>query len=541
MTHIDYLDILATEIDYVEYCKKYLRKNIYENQVETVNAICDPNVRKVVAIHARQTGKTDSVAMACINIGERNSATTFGNILIFGPREGQAMLDLARIKTLTQFNEHYADLIDWPSSTKTAVIFKDKQTSKFSREPGIVIKAFSAAETANIEGESSGLIILEEAQKVSDKVVSEAILPMGGAWGAKIVKIGTPRRRNHFYMSYKDPFYSKCIFPWEKCGILKAYGTINIDGQEVSTYVLDRMPKIIKQEYWPDNPTIDYGGHVMNVWDIPGDMIPDDFRTQYKLDWLVDVDLFFNEDEINYMYGDHVTIDYGIAGEQYFAGFDPAGGSLTDSSDDSKNDASALTILRKYPNGKKEIVYKDERYGEDYANQIEWIKDLCDARSGRFSCQAVFIDATGCGMPVVDVLRHAMPRTSIIGVMFSRSEPESGKNWKNAMFDHIKMEVASGMFKYPRYDVVQHHQLMSKHITEWSELESKRTTGVNKIIRAPGDGHDDGPCSDVLAAYVADRLPHVRKILKQGIGGRATVPVLVDGVSSRPIIMNQGF
>ncbi len=143
------------ELDPVKYCEKYLRPIIYENQQATINAICDPSIRKVLALHARQTGKTDSVAMSCINVGERYSGESFGNILIFGPREGQAMLDIARIKTLTQFNPHYANIIDWPACTKSVVVFKDKWIGK-RREPGITIKAYSAAETANTEGESAG-------------------------------------------------------------------------------------------------------------------------------------------------------------------------------------------------------------------------------------------------------------------------------------------------------------------------------------------------------------------------------------------------
>ena len=520
------VDMLFAELDYVEYVKQYIGQEVYNNQAATINAICDPNIRKVIAIHARQTGKTNSVASGCVNIGERQNAKDFGNILIFGPREGQAMLDLARMRTLTQFNARYNDIVDWPSCTKTRLVFKDKPDGKFSRKPGISISAYSAAESANVEGESAGLIILEEAQKISDKMVSEVILPMGGAWDAKIVKIGTPRLRNHFYQSYKDDTYYHCIFPWDQCGILSARSWVMVDEQKVSQYVLERMPRIIKQQYWPDNPIVEYFGRLVHIWDIKGDMNPDDFRTQYMLDWLLDVDLFFSEDEIALLYGNHDIESGASPGAQYFAGLDIAGGSLTDPHDDGRNDWTALTVVKKHPSGMKEVVYKDERYGTDYVQQIEWIRDICDHKRGMFPVAALFADATGCGMPVVDVLRNAMKHVTVVGMMFSRTEPESGKNWKNAMFDHIKVEVDSGKFKYPDRNLVEAHELFNKHMGEWTNLEAKRTTGINKIIRAPGDEHDDGPCADILACYISDRLNHVRHVLKQGGGSRATRPAL---------------
>lgn len=525
-------DIFLAEIDPVEYARIYMDQTIYENQAETIRAIANPIIKKVVGIHARQTGKTHSLSTACINLGERYSGVSHGNILIFAPREAQAMLDLQRMKSLTQFKPHFNEVIDWQSCTKSTFVFKDKQVGKFSKEPGIIVKAYSAAETANTEGESAGMIILEEAQKISDKVVSEVILPMGGAWGAKIVKVGTPRLRNHFWQSANDPTYLKCIFPWEKCKILNRSGSTVINGEEISTYILDRMPRQIKQEYWPENPLIECNNNLVHVWDIPGDMSPDDFRTQYKLEWLLDVDTFLSDEEVLMLYGEHDTMTEGNPSEQYFAGLDIAGGSLTDPHDGGRNDYTALTIIKKHPNGMKQVVYKDERYGTDYANQIQWIREICNARDGLFPCGALFADATGCGMPVIDVLRNIMPRTAILGVMFNRAEPESGKNWKNAMYDHFKMELTSNNFKYPNMGAVLNHQLFSKHVEEWQGLESKRTTGVNKIIKAVGEEHDDGPCADILACYVSDRLNHVRKVLKQGRTGRSASPILVGAVGA---------
>ena len=524
--------IFLSELDPVVWVENYVGQTIYNNQAATIRAICNRSIRHVIAIHARQTGKTNSVASSCLNLGCKNTADDFGNILIFGPREGQAMIDLARIRTLAQFNPYFKEMIDWQSCTKSRIKFKDRVVDN-SMKPGIFVQALSGAESASVEGESAGLIILEECQKISDKVVSEVILPMGGAWDAKIVKIGTPRFRNNFYQSYQDPSYTKCIFPWEECGILKRKGIVEVDGIDVSRYVLEMMPKIIKQEYWPDNPIVDYVGHIMHVFDMPSNMNPDDFRTQYKLDWLLDCDSFISEAELESLYGDHADMTEGIRSDQYYAGIDFAGGSLTDPNDDGRNDWSAISIIKKYPNGYKEVVFKDERYGTDYYTQFEWIKEVCDSANGLFPCQAVFVDATGCGSPALDTLRHMMPRTNVLGTMFSRTEPESKKNWKNAMCDHFKTQLTSGNVKYPRKDVTDNHQLFFKHFNEWGNLESKRTTNVNKIIRAPNGEHDDGPCSDILATMVADKLAHIKKVLKQGRTSRTAMPIVTQGMGTR--------
>jgi hypothetical protein len=60
---------VLTHTDPVEYCHRVLRAHLpekrrylHENQVQLVRAVCNPHIRQVSALMARQTGKTESIA-----------------------------------------------------------------------------------------------------------------------------------------------------------------------------------------------------------------------------------------------------------------------------------------------------------------------------------------------------------------------------------------------------------------------------------------------------------------------------------------------
>jgi len=537
ITATDIGNIFAAELDNRYYVEKNMGIVVYENQIAAVNAIANRALAKVCLLMTRQTGKTDSLAQGSLILGDRYTKKEHGNILIFGPREGQAALVLNRIHERARYRPYFDDIVDWKSSTKGTIVFKDKGT-KWSREPGIQISQASASEMANIEGFSAGLIMIDESQKVSDKVVSEVILPMGGAWGARIIKSGTPRLRNHFHHSFKDPTYTKCIFPWEMCGILNRSGTIDVDGTQTSRYVLDRMPIAIKQETYPHNPIVIVDGRTMRIHDLPGDMIPDDFRTQYMLEWLVDADLFFSEEQVEGMLGGGPIIHGSTSwdGGEYYASWDPAGGSSTDSDGTGKNDWSALSIVRKVEDLKTK-VHSDERYGTDYTVQLEWVRSLI-SKDGRFPCKALIIDMTGCGQPVLDFARQSLKGIGVYGIMYSRTDPESGKNWKNAIFDHILMEVDRGLFKYPDrsaidgYDGGSGHKPFQNSVRQWENLEKHTMlNSPNKKICAPNGEHDDHPCADAMVCYIADKLMHIKRVIRGGGGQRARTPAMGRGLS----------
>jgi hypothetical protein len=89
---------------------------------------------------------------------------------------------------------------------------------------------------------------------------------------AKMVKIGTPKTRNHFYQSFQiDPDNEKnnwkCVKrDWTQCPQLWALDSTMLPDPQTgiirpySTYVLSLMPKALKQEMFPNNPEMWFEG-----------------------------------------------------------------------------------------------------------------------------------------------------------------------------------------------------------------------------------------------------------------------------------------
>lgn len=175
-----------------------------------------------------------------------------------------------------------------------------------------------------------------------------------------MIKIGTPKTRNHFYKSFQmdeeNPKNNwKCIKrDWTQCPQLWALDKTMLPDPETgiirpySTYVLSLMPKVLKQEYFPNNP---------EVW-FEGEMSVEDFKTQYMLEFIDGLGKFFGlEDFDRLRSGNFEWVNHGIPGETYYAGIDFAGSGAASA------DFTHISIIRVAPNGQKQKVYAKEMHG----------------------------------------------------------------------------------------------------------------------------------------------------------------------------------
>lgn len=90
---------------------------------------------------------------------------------IFTPRIQQAEVSIGRISVFFQMNEERLN---------NKIVSCTKQKIKLSNNS--YVSAVSASDQSNIEGLTFDVIILDEAQKVTDYTWSERIVPMGGAF-----------------------------------------------------------------------------------------------------------------------------------------------------------------------------------------------------------------------------------------------------------------------------------------------------------------------------------------------------------------------
>lgn len=492
---------IITTIDPIEYCERVLRahlpenrKYLHSNQVELIRAVCNPRIRKVAALMARQAGKTESIASFVGYLLDNYPQMRIG---IFTPRIQQAEINVGRTAVFFQMNEE---------KLNNRLIKCTKQKIELSN--GSYVMAVSGSDQSNIEGLTFDIIVLDEAQKITDYTWSERIVPMGGATNAKLIKIGTPKTRNHFYQSMQgkeSTDWCTIARDWTQCPQLWAKDAIVLPDHEDSThtktrkysrYVFNLMPKSLKQEYFPTVP---------DLW-TEGSMSVEDFKTQYMLQFIDGAGQFLATEEWNILVdGDFDWQESSNLGEIYAAGIDFAG------SDSEGADFTHVSVMRIAPNGTKQKVWGCEFHGTSYPEQMREIAKLFGGPRPLWNVKAIYADFTGCGRPVVQTLVEEYGLTHLIGITFNGADTftQSGMNMKNIMFATFKNELAHGRVQYPKKDRFyacthkDRHSFYHKMVGEWRDLEFEVGLTVNKKIAAPTGGHDDVCCADALACFAA--------------------------------------
>ena len=159
-------------LDPVEYCENVLRhhlpesrQKLHENQTALIRAVCNPKLKQVAGMMSRQSGKTESISSFCGFLIDNYPQMRVG---VFTPRLQQAEVSIGRLSTFFQMNEDRLN-------NKIVKLTKDRiELSNKS-----YVTAVSASDQSNIEGLTFDVIVLDEAQKVSDYTFSERIVPMG--------------------------------------------------------------------------------------------------------------------------------------------------------------------------------------------------------------------------------------------------------------------------------------------------------------------------------------------------------------------------
>lgn len=471
--------------DPVRWAKNFLNIELKSNQEEIIKNLCDPTNNYIGVLGARGSGKTYGVSIGLIKMCEDNPGLDVG---VFGPRADQATRIIAEIKKIL-FASPLKDQVDWDLTTNDKVIFKN----------GSNLLALSAAETSLQEGWHFSVIVVDEAHRVSNTSMSERIVPMLGSKKiSKLIKIGIPLFKNHFYTSFADDKYKFLVHDWTRAPILLESGIREVDGKLYPSFVMDRMPKRLKVEMFPDHPELHSDG----------DMTEMEFNTQYGMIWMEDINTFLHGDEPELMVGNHSNLMMARAGEEYFFGLDTSAGTLTPGKYDL--DFTALTIWR-VMNGIKEKVYCREWQNTETLSQLEEVAGIVHPATGIFPCKFGCVDYSNIGITAVEMFKRL--QIPAAGVIFSATETSSRKNYKNAMANQYQFELQAGRIKYPKMDCIERDKIMRKHYHQWLALERIVSVGLNdKIAAPPGAGHDDGPMSDILGVWAADKNTTFSKV-----------------------------
>ena len=177
-----------------------------------IRSVLENDGEEITALFSRQSGKSEAIANTAGGLmvilptlahlpmfADDPRIAPFKDgfwIGIFAPTQRQAQITYGRIKSRIQSKTAQLVLSD----PEFSLTFTTSNGQTVSLSNGSFTTAISASEGSKIEGESFKLIICEEAQDISNYKIRKEIHPMGAAYNATIVKIGTAT-------SHKGDFY----------------------------------------------------------------------------------------------------------------------------------------------------------------------------------------------------------------------------------------------------------------------------------------------------------------------------------------------
>lgn len=309
------------------------------------------NRPRVVAVFCRQSGKSETTAKISIlkarlkMNGKGRTYTGQYNVLIFAPTDRQTGLIADKIRNT---------IAKMPQLSYFYVKRASQREFEFSNGSRIICETTGdSGET--IRGYTAHCIILEEAGSIKDSIIQEVILPMGSTTDADIIKIGTPRGKNHFFESSKDPNYAVHQYNYEyaiRAGLIT---------REYVEEMRRTLPEI-------------------------------SFRTELGAEFIEDQDAYFSYELIDSVTDNSLQwqIYTPIAGATYFIGADIAR---------LGQDSTCITTIE-LMNRKARVV----QIVDLSKNKLDVVIDRLNELIVYYNPKRVFVDETGLGAGVSDIL-----------------------------------------------------------------------------------------------------------------------------------------
>lgn len=259
---------LYTGVHFFPYQEQFMKR--------IIRSVLENDGAEITALFSRQAGKTQAVAgvtgglmilfptlanMPMFAGDTRLQAYKNGVMVgIFAPALMQAQINYNRMKAF--LTSHTAEAIFEDAEFRLSFTTSNGQTVRLSN--GSFASAFSASDQSNIEGLSFHLIICEEAQDISDFKMLKSISPMGAAYNATQIKVGTAT-------TFKASFYRSIMRNKE-------------EAKQRSTHIRNHF------EYDCDvacKYNKNYAKYVANERKRLGEK-SDEFLMSYKLQWIVE-------------------------------------------------------------------------------------------------------------------------------------------------------------------------------------------------------------------------------------------------------------
>ena len=269
------------------------------------------------------------------------------NVLIVAPRESQAKELFDRVR---KFVVSCDDIREEIGDSFAIGDVKFKNGSRIKTVP-------TGTAGESIHGYTANLLVLEEAGLIKDDIVATAAMPTIAATNGQIIKIGTPRGKNHFYRSaYEDKNYKFSRVSYEEPLAI---------GQLSKEFIDEMMkePEII-------------------------------VKTQLRAEFIEDIDAYFPQGLIEQIIEDLPEQNAIEPNSEYYLGVDFAR---------MGEDSSVFIVLQHQLNLNRLVVAKivetKHKLLTDAIGRVIMLNEI-------FNFKKIYLDETGLGSGPTDILRE---------------------------------------------------------------------------------------------------------------------------------------
>lgn len=474
------------------FCELYSGKTMFKYQEQfskrVIRSVLENDGEELTALFSRQAGKSETIAVTVgglmILLPELANMPMFADdprltmfkegllVGIFAPSQRQAQITYGRIKSRVQSKSAQTVLDEFHLAFTTS----NGQTVALSN--GSFVTAISASDGSSIEGESFMILICEEAQDISNFKIRKSIHPMGAAYNATIVKIGTAT-------TFKGDFYEAIQRNKREAETRKSHikNHFEYDYKVVSKY----------------NPK--YAKYVEKEKTRLGEK-SDEFRMSYCLEWIIERGMFIDINKFEQNNGEYLLerISYDMKAT-HVAGIDLGG----------KGDSTIITMVEVDWNmpvimenrtndetGEEETYLAYNTYVKDwycisdepnYEEQYPLITDyLSNFQVARVVCDATRESAVSHRLAV-------NLKCEVIPFIFtSRS--------KSDLYKHLDREIVSGRARVCMGEETIQTREYKDFLQQLGDLQ-KGYSGANLVVAHPNEknAHDDYPDSWALAVW----------------------------------------
>ena len=476
------------------FCELYSGRTMFPYQEQfskrVIRSVLLNDGAEITALFARQSGKSETIAITVggmmIILPVLANMPMFADdprlimfkdglwVGIFAPSQRQAQITYGRLKSRLQCKTAIEVLND----PEFRLEFSTSNGQTVALTNGSFATAISASDGSNIEGESFKLIICEECQDISNFKIRKSIHPMGAAYNASIIKIGTAT-------TFKGDFYD---------AIQRNKREIEMRASHIRNHF--EYDYTVASKYNPK-----YAKYVEGEKKRLGEN-SDEFRMSYKLEWIIERGMFVDIVKFEEANGE-TSLERVMSDRQatHIAGIDIGG----------KNDSTVVTMCEVDWNMPVIMETRiDDETGEEvtYMAYNTYIKDwLCISNEPDYEEQYPLIVDYLSMFWVVRVVCDATREASISHRLRANLKCEvipyifTTKS-KSELYKHLEKEIAAGRARVCAGDKTRATKEYNDFLQQLGDLQ-KGYSGTNLVVCHPEErgAHDDYPDSWALAVW----------------------------------------